>query len=235
MSRLYIKNLCIEVTRRCNMACTHCMRGDAQDIDIDHRHIWSVLRHVKYIQHLTIGGGEPSLNVKTIRYILKLVRLMGIHIYEFYIVTNGSDSSSSQEFIDVCSELYDYQENQDTEENHRMLEMSDDKYHNKQFHSQTITKLSRYPFFGLRRQSENIVLFKEGRCSEGFENHIHPIYLTAEDYVYGVVYLNAMGEILSNCDLSYEHQKTNKLCSSGCIASYLKQTLKERIKDEKRI
>lgn len=32
MRELYIKNLCIEITRRCNMRCTHCMRGQAERI-----------------------------------------------------------------------------------------------------------------------------------------------------------------------------------------------------------
>jgi len=30
-----VSNLMIEVTRRCNMCCDHCLRGDAQDLDLD--------------------------------------------------------------------------------------------------------------------------------------------------------------------------------------------------------
>jgi hypothetical protein len=55
-----------------------------------------------------------------------------IHVYNFYIVTNGSPSSVSKEFIDICSELYDYQEEND-QCNH-MLEMSDDRFHDSQYH-----------------------------------------------------------------------------------------------------
>ena len=29
--RIKFKNLMIEVTRKCNMACAHCMRGEQQD------------------------------------------------------------------------------------------------------------------------------------------------------------------------------------------------------------
>ena len=51
MKELYIKNLCIEITRRCNMRCAHCMRGNAEAVDISLRHITNLLRHVRYIHH----------------------------------------------------------------------------------------------------------------------------------------------------------------------------------------
>ena len=31
---IYVNYLAIEVTRRCNMKCNHCLRGDAQNLDI---------------------------------------------------------------------------------------------------------------------------------------------------------------------------------------------------------
>ena len=31
---IYVESLVIEVTRRCNMRCEHCLRGDAQNLDI---------------------------------------------------------------------------------------------------------------------------------------------------------------------------------------------------------
>ncbi|MCS2761363.1 radical SAM protein [Bacteroides ovatus] len=65
MRELYIKNLCIEITRRCNMRCTHCMRGDAESVDIPLKHISNLLRHVRHIHHFNITGGEPSLNVRS--------------------------------------------------------------------------------------------------------------------------------------------------------------------------
>ena len=119
MNKLFAKDLCIEITRRCNMSCAHCMRGDAQSTDIEHRYIKDLLKHFRHIQHFNITGGEPSLNVKAMRYILKQLKRYDIHVYEFYIVTNGSPSSISKEFIKICSELYEYQEEKD---NH-MLEM----------------------------------------------------------------------------------------------------------------
>ena len=33
--KLILKKLVLEITCFCNMDCAHCMRGDAQDIDMD--------------------------------------------------------------------------------------------------------------------------------------------------------------------------------------------------------
>lgn len=222
MNKLFAKDLCIEITRRCNMSCAHCMRGDTQSIDIEHRYIKDLLKHFRHIQHFNITGGEPSLNVKAMRYILKQLKRYDIHVYDFYIVTNGSPSSISKEFIKICSELYEYQEEKD---NH-MLEMSDDRFHNNQYHQKVIATLNQYPFFGLRGQAENVFLFKEGRCTTGFPNTVHPIYLTTTGYVYGDLYLNAEGKILSNGDLSYQRQQENILCGSGSFLKYIKSTLR---------
>ena len=224
MNKLYAKQLSIEITRRCNMSCAHCMRGDAQNIDIDQHHIRNILKNFKSIQHFNITGGEPSLNTSAIRYILTQLKHYKIHVYDFYIVTNGSPASISKEFINVCSELYEYQEEKD--KNHTMLDMSDDKYHNTQYQQKVIDTLSQYPFFGLRNQTENIFLFKEGRCAVGHSNPIHPIYLTTTDYVYGDIYLNAEGNVLSNGDLSYKRQQDNVLCSSEKFLPYIKTTLR---------
>ncbi len=46
-------------------------------------------------------------------------------------------------------------------------------------------------------QAEHIALFREGRSTEGIPNPIHEIYLTETNYVYGDLYLNAEGMILS--------------------------------------
>lgn len=224
MNKLYAKDLCIEITRRCNMSCTHCMRGDIQNVDIDHRHIKSLLKHFQHIQHLNITGGEPSLNVKAIRYILKQLKLYNIHVYSIYIVTNGSLSSISKEFIDICSELYEYQEEEDGYSH--MLEMSDDKFHNNQYHQKVIATLMQYPFFGLRNQAKEIFLFKEGRSTTGYPNPVHGIYLTSENYVYGDIYLNAAGNVIGNGNLSYQRQQENILCSSTDFLKYIKSTLR---------
>lgn len=224
-NKLYAKQLSIEITRRCNMACAHCMRGDAQQLDINHQSIRNILKHFKHIHCMNITGGEPSLNPRAIVYILKQLKHYNIHVYEFYIVTNGSHSSTSKEFIDACCQFYEYQECKDSD--YTMLEMSDDRFHDNQYHDKAISNLNQYPFFGLRNQANNMYLFKEGRCTTGCKNPIYPLYLTTTDYVYGDIYLNAEGLIVSNGDLSYQRQQNNALCTSSNFLKYIKTTLRK--------
>lgn len=225
---LYIKHLSIEVTRRCNMSCAHCMRGDAEQTDIAHCHIRNILKHTQHISRFNITGGEPSLVPKTIHYILQQLKSFDITVGNFYLVTNGSLSSISDQFIKACVALYDYQEDKEQHPRSHMLEMSDDRFHDKSHHSDVIEILGRYPFFGPRGQSENIFLFKEGRSKDGYPNPVHPIYLTETNSVYGDVYLNAEGKILGNGDLSYRRQQRHILCDSKSFLKYLKGTLKKR-------
>lgn len=69
---MYISSACdvvIEVTRRCNMCCAHCLRGDAEAVDIQERYIDAFLdsfANAGYISSLTFTGGEISLNIPAI-------------------------------------------------------------------------------------------------------------------------------------------------------------------------
>ena len=64
--RIYSANsVFIEVTRRCNMCCAHCLRGDAENIDIQEKYIDAFLDSFEKgacISSLTFTGGEISLN-----------------------------------------------------------------------------------------------------------------------------------------------------------------------------
>lgn len=65
-NEIFVENLCLEVTRRCNMGCAHCLRGNAEDLDMSHETIEQVLGQVDVIGQVTFTGGEPSLNVDAI-------------------------------------------------------------------------------------------------------------------------------------------------------------------------
>ena len=91
--RIYAANsVFIEVTRRCNMCCALCLRGDAENIDIQEKYIDAFLDSFEkgaYISSLTFTGGEISLNIPAIRYTLKAANERGIAVGSFYMVTNG--------------------------------------------------------------------------------------------------------------------------------------------------
>lgn len=61
-----VSNVVIEITRRCNMCCAHCLRGDAENIDIQERYIDAFLDSFEKgacISYIVFSGGEISLNI----------------------------------------------------------------------------------------------------------------------------------------------------------------------------
>lgn len=223
MEKVRIDNLIIEITRRCNMRCEHCMRGAAQRVDIQKKYITEFLHNVDSIYTLSITGGEPSLNVDGIRFLLKELKRLKIEVNNFYIVTNGSRSSMSQPFIDVCMDLYRHQEQKVSDgEYYPMLQMSDDEYHNQELHHKVVGTLDVYKFFSVRNNRYNKDnLLKEGRSKYGKTKTICPLSIDDEQ-VEGDVYLNALGYITSDCDMSYKTQSRKKLCHYSEFMQYLK-------------
>lgn len=106
--KLTFEVLTIETTRRCNMKCAHCLRGDAQDVDINYQHIDDLLDQTEVIGHLEITGGEPTLNLDALEYILNGLCKRGIPLFEFALFTNGL--MYSERFISLikwCKEIID--------------------------------------------------------------------------------------------------------------------------------
>lgn len=123
MDKIYISELVIETTRRCNMACYHCLRGESEDIDQRKEHIDDLLDQVDNIGNVTFSGGEPSLNVPIIQYFLDACIKRQIDINIFYIATNGF--SIQEDFIIICIKLYAYCQ----EKEYCQVEVSNDYYH----------------------------------------------------------------------------------------------------------
>ena len=106
MTTFSFNNLVIEITKRCNMACEHCLRGDARNEDIDINHLIPLFDRTENIQTISFTGGEPSLNVKAIKDILKLVKQYKFPVSSFYLVTNGK--KVTQAFLMTMLDWYAY-------------------------------------------------------------------------------------------------------------------------------
>lgn len=225
MKKQEIERLSIEITRRCNMKCSHCMRGNTQNMDISPEYITNILRHTRKIGYLNLTGGEPSMNVEAISFVLNNIKRRKITVGSFHIVTNGSQTSMSDEFIEVCSKLYAYQQEESYPERlDCMLEMSNDRYHDNTCQDEVYQKLSAYPFFSNRYTSTNregVALIKQGRSKSGYQVPINTIGLD-DSRVYGSVYLNALGCLIAAGDLSYSNQDRHILCHSKDFMEYLK-------------
>ena len=77
----------LEITRKCNLHCAHCMRGPAQNIEISKEDVDLFFEKLDgvIVENLTIGGGEPTLNPDMIVYIIdKLISERFNLVYSFY-------------------------------------------------------------------------------------------------------------------------------------------------------
>lgn len=102
---IILKNITIEVTRRCNLNCKHCMRGDCQNIDIDYRYIDLLLKCNHYIYKLFFSGGEPLLNTQAIIYAIN--KIIEENLFVFSIGFNTNATIYDEKLI---SNLLKYQE-----------------------------------------------------------------------------------------------------------------------------
>lgn len=101
-----IDSLSIEITRRCNMNCAHCLRGDPEDVDMSYITLYNTIANFNSIRYLTFTGGEPTLNVPAMYDALEVCKMFHTPVYGFYIVTNGK--VVFDDFLRVCDDWYAY-------------------------------------------------------------------------------------------------------------------------------
>ena len=106
MTKISIVNLIIEVTRKCNLKCLHCYNGMPQDVDIDKDTVDKFLSNVDKVYSLLITGGEPTLHLDSLIFILDTLKKYNIPLHQVNITSNGI--RCNDEFIDICNEYYNY-------------------------------------------------------------------------------------------------------------------------------
>lgn len=207
---LTISEVVIEVTRRCNMACIHCLRGDAEPIDINIKYVDALFKQIGRIGTLTITGGEPSLKPDLITEIIESAKKHNVEIGNFYCVTNGKISSKA--FTLAMMELFLYCDDNEMSG----VQMSTDKFHEDRAKHNMLSALS---FFSTRGDLETRYLIPEGRA-QGLptsRSYLEPDTFTKTfwgDEITvneGTFYLNAKGEIVPGCDWSFESQEEQKI------------------------
>lgn len=220
-----VYSVVIEITRRCNMCCAHCLRGDAEAVDIQEKYIDAFLdsfANAGYISSLTFTGGEISLNIPAIRYTLNAVKERNISVGSFYMVTNGKAVDKMAELALASLEWWNYCDDKD--DYSCGLCISSDDFH------EEIPRESASILSGLRYNRNDKVtdfhracLLNEGRAKNLDSN----IYKKREpnvdkleyefsktggiDFYSGELYLNAIGDVVVGCDWSYESQKKYRI------------------------
>ena len=98
----------IELTRRCNLSCAHCMKGDAQNNDIHFECIDALMRQVGLIYCLALFGGEITLCPDRFRYVLESAKRHNVRIKRLVVITNGV--IKSKEFLEIYQAFSEYTE-----------------------------------------------------------------------------------------------------------------------------
>lgn len=212
-----VRDLVIEVTRRCNMRCPHCLRGDVQNLDILLDYVDTLFSKIDTISTLTITGGEPSLVPEIINSILDSANKHQVEIGSFYIATNAK--KITMEFIHVLLRMWQECGNEFYyDDDIAMVQYSNDIYHDfEDVDREGLRLLQALKFVSPRNKSDDAeyMLIAEGKAPDNYEckKTVTPDEFIIEssdgDNIIienGTLYLNAKGFMIAGCDFSYENQ-----------------------------
>lgn len=212
-----IDQMIIELTRRCNMTCEHCLRGNAQNLNFDKTMLPNIFGNVRAVNSITFTGGEPTLALKQLEEIIDYIIFFDIEVGQFYIKING------RKFSPKLLKLLKKLQNCCTEPTLCFLDISQDQFHGNSFCEKSYSDLQdEYDFIkiGKERMIYNVII--EGKAKE---NGIPPIFGTSGYYqkslhepkfksdwlldeqnrfVGEMVYVSSNGNVITDCDLSFE-------------------------------
>lgn len=91
----YISTISFEITRRCNLKCKWCSKGEAQNIDISKDIIDKTLDEIQdyYINNISITGGEPFLKPDLVAYLIDKIIEKNIVVKMLHITSNATIKS----------------------------------------------------------------------------------------------------------------------------------------------
>ena len=240
---LNIADLGIEVTRKCNMNCSHCLRGATQRKTISDHHIYKMLQLIDNVSTLTITGGEPTLAMDSLHQIRNCIIYGNANVENFYMVTNGKSIN-----VDEVAEWAYHMHTCCGSDEMSHVAFSFDPYHTDTLNCKQMSKQQRN-FENLKEKME----FEYGLCDDGCGDFItkhttkergyYPLitqgrskdsgnynnnmetfedngYEEDQDNVYfseSVLYLTCTGYIIAGCNWSYQEMDNNKKIQIGHI------------------
>lgn len=125
LKKLGYKQFALELTRRCNMSCIHCSRGDAQNVDMSKEVLYKSLDNLQTIEEyldndrgtyaLYFYGGEPFLCPDIIHDCIEYILEKNIFLISMWVITNGSilsediakDFEKIKSHINNCRKIFE--------------------------------------------------------------------------------------------------------------------------------
>ena len=236
---LEFDRLVFEVTRRCNMSCKHCLRGNAEDTDITFETVLPLLSRTAHINSITFSGGEPTLNIKFIRDVLSYIKEYQIPVGNFYIATNGKHVT--EEFLILLIEWYAYCLKWN-EDQYSGVAISKDEFHEKiPYQNELMLKaLSFYDEFDKKSDfTDKNSLINRGRATElstSDYKFVSPkdMRLMTDDmfceiekiddiiHLYDTeIYVDCNGNIIPDCNLSYDMMPEKSIGNCRNVQSFI--------------
>lgn len=188
MTKKYsLHDLSVEITRRCNKNCLHCMKGDAQNVTITEDIIDRVIADIPDVARLSLVGGEPLLELDKIAYLLEQVAgcPWGIRIVE--MTTNGTicDRRIVDIFESFCMKKPGCA---------AVLRISNDSFHDANEYE------SAYAYYRPLVDEANARL-----NAQGLKAGIHLFYACRKDTQYSMVYSGRAVEHIDSGKAQYQH------------------------------
>lgn len=212
--KLRAETLSIEVTRKCNMACIHCLRGGDEGKIIPWAYMERLLSQVSSIGSIVFTGGEPSLVPWRVEEAVGLIRRNKIDVHSFYVATNGKVISES--LARSLLSLYAYVIEAGADKEYSALHVSLTPYH-EPMDQRTFGIYEGLSFFEKRHcPSEDHHLLNTGNARwNGIggerlpEESVRAYEEGGEVVVEGDLYLNVDGLLIDGCDWSYNEQENH--------------------------
>ena len=103
---LYIHNLELIVTKNCNLACRHCMRGESENKEMNLSLLHRLFKRKMHIETLYLNGGEVFYNPKVLSDTINEIIKNNILLNGIVITTNGTLYTG--EIICILKKALDY-------------------------------------------------------------------------------------------------------------------------------
>jgi hypothetical protein len=214
-----------ELTRRCDMKCYHCLRGDAEGLDMSEDTMRVALNMFGgYMSQIDMGGGEATLKPKLLAKFLQQIHWSGINfqwLEPMWFVTNGKrllNQSETHWKVDPYDDIDDdeYVEPENTELADVLVKFSEIMRINlavstDSWHDAGAEDRHRHVEF-IFENYDNIRIFAHGpRSSDSLISMGRnagggkDLHIEADS---SLRYITLKGDVYTACDLSYEFMDT---------------------------
>ena len=241
MNKLELYNAAFETTRRCNLRCAHCMRGESQNINMTKEMIDAFFNTqsrgyiLKAIHHICFSGGEPTLNPVLIIYTINKIIEEDIPVYNISMTTNGQ--LFVPELVEAFNKFNKYRNLkmlnrirldwanepdllekmiESNTDNHARITFSTDRFHAPvpdYIREMYNTYAKGLEITDYAVKDENIMRIGLSTLGKDFENGECLYHEERVDYktIFEDVYMTAKGDIIFGGDGSYEYIDDNAI------------------------